>query len=174
MFLNHRKTMTLEDRDAHKATQISKMTIKANRNGVQRFRVGEVRAEGPIKDILVDGQPPATEKKLHAIEVFKVFDPPLGRGEERDMEVSLIFEDSYKKSSEMWAHPIAIKTDKLTVKLVFPSDRKCGHAWATASFNGEVFEWMSGQVKVSRDRREATLEVPKPRLGAAYELHWEW
>src|SRR5829696_5619544 len=121
--LNHEKTLTLEDKDGDRATQHSEMKIRTNRNGVERLRLGAVKGDGPVKNIIVDPPPSYIEEILGFKEVYKIFRTPLGRGDERDIKVTLTYEDSYKDPEETWKHPIALKTKSLSAKIVFPNDR---------------------------------------------------
>jgi SAM-dependent methyltransferase len=72
--VNHEKTLTFEDKDAHIATQVNKMRVRANHKGVQRIKVGRARGDSSVSNLLIDGQSPSDmEEVMGAAEVYKVF-----------------------------------------------------------------------------------------------------
>jgi hypothetical protein len=173
--VNHEKTLTFEDKDAHKAVQVSKMRVRANHKGVQRFRIGALGSDGTIGKILIDGKEPSSTRVVAAMqEVYKVFDSPLARGEERDVTGSAEFFDSFQPGTARWINGVGLKTRRLHMKVVFHPERICKDIRAYVLYSGEVDDWITEPLKVSADRREAELEVLKPKRGAEYSLEWDW
>ena len=168
------KSLTLNDRFGHSATQVSEMKARANGPGLRHFDFRVWGTDGTVGNFMVnDGAPSRVHTVAGATVVVEEFSVPLKRFEKKDIKVAFDCTDTFPDADEDWTHAVAYHTKKMRLRVRFPPGRPCISARASLRYGGRPHGPLGGLTRTDNGR-ELRLEVNKPELGAQYTIEWSW
>lgn len=168
-------TLRFKDKHAQKATLVSDITLRANYAGLREYWHKGIRTDGPIENILINGQPPdGLEKWLDEIAIGERFPQPLRKGDVVTMSVSFDLIDAFKGDREFYIHEVYSRTEKLRVRIEFHPERPYYSARIYMQHSGRKTLLSDKVLQKSEGGKILEFEQVSPSLGTRYYLEWEW
>ena len=168
------KTLVFQDPQGHRAKVSRTQTARANQTGITEIWVGNIRTDGSIENVHVDGQPPDDDEiRVGVRRICKRYPRGQQRGQDYRMTISFDAIDSFANSTEVYEHLVTTKTKKLKMRINFHPDRPCGAVKAYLQYGGQTHQPLKDPW-VSDDRTEVLFEMSKPKEGSEYALEWTW
>jgi hypothetical protein len=104
------KTLAFQDPQGHRARVTRTQIARANQKGITEIWVGNVRTDGSIENVQVDGQPPDyDEVRVGVRRLCKRYSRGPERGQEFRMTISFDAIDSFAGNPEVYEHLVTTK-----------------------------------------------------------------
>lgn len=170
------KTLTFQDKDAHRATHVDTRKVRANHKGITEFWFRGIGTDGSIENILINDKEPDCEQVRAGLkEVCKRFSSARERGDEFKVTSSFDAIDSFYENSDFHTYKVSSKTKKARITINFHREKPCHSAKVYLQYGSSPYKLLkTAQLKRSEDGREVELEIRNPKLGAEYRLEWRW
>ncbi len=175
---DHDIVLRLEDSQGSLARMRSTRNIVTNHKGVNEYWIPHLAVDGRIDEILInDSQPDKAVQRFGELHVCKRYERNLERGDSRTIVLSMVWKDCYKKQKEFFVYSVADVTDHARIRIEFPLDRPCllspTSPKAYLMHHGRQFERLADP-RLGSQGSPIELEIKNPRLGAEYQIEWEW
>jgi hypothetical protein len=172
------KKLVLQDVEGRRATFERKSREVAGFDGLRELWFRNIAADGTIENITVASIPGSQEtqtvKQLGLIHIRVLLNMPLKKGQEIETTLTYDILDSFVKPSEALIHVVNYRTRVLRIVIEFPAERPYRSAVLKEIFGGTTARIISLGMPEDNTRRRLGAEIENPKLGANYELRWEW
>jgi hypothetical protein len=152
------------------------MTATSNINGLKEIWYRNVAADGTIANVEIDGLTPSPANVVTQLGLthYRIpFGEPLKKGQQIGNRVTYDLIDSFVKNSEAMIHVVNQKTLKLRLSVYFPAGRLFKRAKFTELYGGAKAQILK-EIGNSGSEEKLEVEIEYPKLGASYELRWDW
>ncbi|SMC80677.1 hypothetical protein [Sporomusa malonica] len=174
-----------DDDDYKKQCQTTRIVIKANKNGVNRYYARYVwTGKGTeCAPVLLSALPNQSIQNVkHGIGGWSTYEVDLGkalkRGEEMELKIRQEFYDRQGVIRPMLEKQIADPIDKLTLRVLvsqkrLPVENSVCQEILDAS-TAIIYNEESNHLMMDEHTREIRWEIVKPKLHKVYRICWKW
>ena len=172
--LSVRKVLTVHDAAGKDATYRNEQKVRINFGPVSEIWFRNMVSDGCYSNITINGNHPTGQEAMGClISYSKRFNPPLFRGQVKEVALECTVTDAFTAKDEGLSHEVTQNTRLLTLEVNLPRARPCLNASLCLEAGGEPAKLLSPP-EISEDRCQIKTTVKAPKAGYCYNLQWNW